>query len=182
VVVPSTSADAVGLLRSSIREENPVLFFEHKGLYNYKGQVPEDPEYVIPLGEACIVQEGSDVTIIANSMQLHNVFKAIDSLKKSDISVEIIDPRTLDPLDSDMILSSVKKTKHAVIVHESWTQGGYGAEIAALIADKAIDYLDGPVKRVGARHVPIPFSPVLENYVLPQVEDIVNAVNESLGE
>jgi pyruvate dehydrogenase E1 component beta subunit len=180
VVVPSTPADAMGLLRSSIREENPVLFFEHKGLYNYKGQVPEDPEYLIPLGEACIVQEGSDVTIVANSMQLHNVYKAIETLKKSDISTEIIDPRTLDPLDSDTILSSVKKTKHAVIVHESWMQGGYGAEIAALIADQAIDYLDGPVKRVGARHVPIPFSPVLENYVLPQVEDIVKAVNESL--
>jgi pyruvate dehydrogenase E1 component beta subunit len=181
VVVPSTPADAMGLLRSSIRDPNPVLFFEHKGLYSKKGKVPDDNEYSIPLGKARIVQEGNDVTVVANSMQLHNSIKASNILDNEGIDVEIIDPRTLDPLDEETILSSVMKTKHAVIVHESWTRGGYGAEIAALVADRGIDFLDGPVKRVGAKHVPIPFSPVLEKYVLPQVESIVTAVKESLG-
>lgn len=181
VVVPSTPADAMGLLRSSLRDGNPVIFFEHKGLYSYKGEVPDDPEYSIPLGQANVVRPGTDVTVIATSLQVHKALEAADRLMEKDISVEIVDPRTLDPLDEDTILSSVEKTGHAVIVHEAWTKGGYGGEIAAIIADKGIDYLDGPVKRVGAKHVPIPFSPNLENYVLPQVDDICAAVEQSLA-
>lgn len=181
VVVPSTPADAMGLLRSSLRDGNPVIFFEHKGLYSYKGEVPDDPEYSIPLGQANVVRPGTDVTVIATSLQVHKALEAADRLMEKDISVEIVDPRTLDPLDEDTILSSVEKTGHAVIVHEAWTKGGYGGEIAAIIADEGIDYLDGPVKRVGAKHVPIPFSPNLEDYVLPQVDDICAAVEQSLA-
>ena len=181
VVVPSTPADAMGLLRSSLRDGNPVIFFEHKGLYSYKGEVPDDPEYSIPLRQANVVRPGTDVTVIATSLQVHKALEAADKLMEKDISVEIVDPRTIDPLDEDTILSSVEKTGHAVIVHEAWTKGGYGGEIAAIIADKGIDYLDGPVKRVGAKHVPIPFSPNLENYVLPQVDDICAAVEQSLA-
>ncbi|MFB0546439.1 MAG: alpha-ketoacid dehydrogenase subunit beta [Anaerolineae bacterium] len=181
VVVPSTPADAMGLLRSSLRDGNPVIFFEHKGLYSYKGEVPDDPEYSIPLRQANVVRPGTDVTVIATSLQVHKALEAADKLMEKDISVEIVDPRTIDPLDEDTILSSVEKTGHAVIVHEAWTKGGYGGEIAAIIVDKGIDYLDGPVKRVGAKHVPIPFSPNLENYVLPQVDDICAAVEQSLA-
>ena len=180
VVVPSVPADAAGLLRASLRDGNPVMFIEHKGLYPYEGEVPDDPDYSVPLGQAQVVRPGTDVTVIATSLQVHKSIEAADKLAEQGISVEIIDPRTLDPLDEDAILSSVAKTKHAVIVHETWTVGGYGGEIAAVIADKGIYYLEGAVKRVGARHVPIPFSPTLENYVLPQVDDICTAVEQSL--
>jgi pyruvate dehydrogenase E1 component beta subunit len=181
VVVPSTPADAAGLLRSALRDGNPVMFFEHKGMYSMKGEVPDDPDYTIPLGVARVVREGTDCTVVANGKLLHFALEAADKLAKAGISVEVIDPRTLDPLDFDTILNSVKKTAHVVIVHETWTTGGYGGEIAARIADEGISYLDGPVKRVGAKHTPIPFSPVLENYILPQVEDIVAAVNATLA-
>jgi len=181
VVVPSTPADAMGLLRSALHDCNPVLFFEHKGMYSFKGEVPDDPGYTVPLGEARIVREGINVTVLATGMQVHNAIKAADKLAEQGISMELIDLRTLDPLDEETILASVAKTKHAVIVHETWTRGGYGGEIAALIADRALDYLDGPIKRVGAKHTPIPFSPVLENYVLPQIDDIVAAVQQSLA-
>ena len=181
VVIPSTPADAAGLLRASLRDGNPVIFFEHKGLYAFKGEVPVDPNFTIPLGKANIVREGSDVTVIATSMQVHKALDAAEELAREGIQMELIDPRSLVPLDEETILRSLAKTNHAVIVHETWTNGGYGAEIAARIADKGIDYLDGPVKRVGAKHVPIPFSPPLENFVLPQIETIVAAVKETLG-
>ena len=181
VVVPSTPADAMGLLRSSLRDGNPVIFFEHKGLYPYKGEVPDDPHYSVPLGQARVMRSGTDATVVATGLQVHNALEAADKLMEQGISIEIIDPRTLDPLDEETILSSVAKTNHAVIVHETWTRGGYGGEIAAIIADKGINYLDGPVKRVGAKHAPIPFSPTLENYVLPQVDDICVAVEQSLA-
>ena len=181
VVIPATPADAFGLLRASLQDNNPVIFFEHKGLYSLKGEVPDDPDFIVPLGKANIVRPGKDATIIATSMQVHKSLEAAEQLQEKGIDVEIIDPRTLDPLDEDTILNSVKKTHHAIVVHETWMTGGYGAEIAAIIADKAINYLDGPVKRVGAKHVPIPFSPVLENYVLPQVETIRQAVEQALS-
>jgi pyruvate/2-oxoglutarate/acetoin dehydrogenase E1 component len=180
VVVPSMPADAMGLLRSALRDGNPVIFFEHKGLYSHKGQVPDDPEYAVPLGLANVVRLGTDATVIATGMQVHNALKAADKLAERGIDIEVIDPRTLDPLDEETILSSVAKTNRAVIVHEAWTKGGYGAEIAAVIADKGINDLDGPVKRVGAKHTPIPFSPALENYVLPQVDDICAAVEQTM--
>jgi pyruvate dehydrogenase E1 component beta subunit len=118
--------------------------------------------------------------VIASALQVHKSIEAADKLASEGIDVEIIDPRTLEPLDEDTILASVEKTGHAVIVHETWVTGGYGAEIAAVIADKGINYLDGPVKRVGAKHVPIPFSPPLEDYVLPQVDDICAAVEQTM--
>jgi len=180
VVCPSTPADATGLLRASLRERNPVMFFEHKGLYSVKGEVPDDPEFIIPLGKGKIVREGTDCTVIANAKQVYFAQEAANELEAEGISVEIIDPLTLDPLDMRMILTSVQKTKHVVIVHETWKTGGWGGEIAAQLADQALDYLEGPVKRVGAKHTPIPFSPVLENYVLPQPQDIVTAVRQSL--
>lgn len=180
VVCPSTPADATGLLRASLRERNPVMFFEHKALYSTKGEVPDDPEFIIPLGQGKMVREGIDCTVIANAKQVYFAQEAANELEAEGISVEIIDPLTLDPLDMHMILASVQKTRHAVIVHEAWKTGGWGAEIAAQLADHALDYLKGPVKRVGAKHTPIPFSPVLENYVLPQPQDIVTAVRQSL--
>jgi pyruvate dehydrogenase E1 component beta subunit len=181
VVCPSTPADATGLLRASLRECNPVMFFEHKGLYPVTGEVPDDPDFIIPLGQAKIVREGTDCTVIANAKQTYHAEKAARELETEGISVEIIDPLTLDPLDMDSILVSVRKTSHAVIVHETWKTGGWGAEIAARLAEEAVGYLGGPIKRVGAKHTPIPFSPVLENYVLPQPHDIVAAVRQSMG-
>jgi pyruvate dehydrogenase E1 component beta subunit len=181
VVVPSTPADAAGLLRAAIRDENPVLFFEHKGLYGTKGEVPDDPEWVVPLGVAKTVRSGDDVTVVATGVEVHKALEAATALEADGISVEVIDPRTLDPLDEETILASVRRTGHAVIVHETWERGGYGGEIAAIIADRAWSDLKGPIKRVGAKHTPIPFSPVLENFVLPQVDDIRAAVLASLG-
>ncbi len=181
VVVPSNPADAYGLLRSAIQDGNPVLFFEHKGMYSDKGEMPDDPNYTVPLGKAKVVREGNDCTVIAVAKQVKHALDAADELEARGIDIEIIDPRTLDPLDEEAILNSVEKTNHLVIVHETWTVGGYGGEIAARIADKGIDFLDGPIKRVGAKHTPIPFSPTLENYILPQVEDIVQAVVEAMA-
>jgi len=180
VVVPSMPDDAAGLLRASLRDGNPVIFFEHSELYPLVGEVPDDADFVVPLGKARVIREGTDCTLIATALQVHRSIEAAGRLASSGIDVEIIDPRTLDPLDMDTILGSVQKTGHAVIVHETWVTGGYGAEIAAVLADEGIDYLDGPVKRVGAKHAPIPFSPPLEDYVLPQVDDIVQAVEASM--
>ena len=181
VVMPSTPADAAGLLRSSLRDGNPVIFFEHKAMYALKGEVPTDPEFTIPLGLANTVRTGTDVTVVAIGRQVHAAVKAAEELDQIGISVEVVDLRTLAPLDTATIVASVAKTRHAVVVTESWTFCGVGAEVAAVLADEASDYLDGPVKRVGARHVPIPFSPVLENYVLPSVATIVAAICEAVG-
>jgi pyruvate dehydrogenase E1 component beta subunit len=180
VVMPSTPADAAGLLRSSLRDGNPVIFFEHKAMYGLKGEVPNDPEFTIPLGLANVVRSGSDVTVVATGRQVHAAVQAADQLDADGISVEVVDLRTLAPLDTATILASVAKTRHAVVVTESWTFCGVGAEIAAVLADEGAQYLEGPVKRVGARHVPIPFSPVLETFVLPSVATIVNAIGQAL--
>lgn len=181
VVCPSTPADAAGLLRASLRERNPVMFFEHKGLYPVKGEVPDDPDFVIPLGQGRLVREGTDCTVIANAKQVYFALEAAQALETAGISIEIVDPLTLDPLDMELILASVQKTRHVVIVHETWKTGGWGGEVAARLADEALGYLDGPIKRVGAKHTPIPFSPVLESFVLPQPGDILTAVHECLG-
>ncbi len=180
VVIPSNPADAYGLLRSALKDGNPIIFFEHKGLYSTKGEVPEDPDFIVPLGVAKVVREGTDCTVVATAMQVSKALDAAEKLAEEGIEIEIVDPRTINPLDEETILDSVRKTNHAVIVHEEWTNGGYGGEIAARIADKALLYLDGPIKRVGAKHTPIPFSPSLENYVLPQVKDIVEAVKATM--
>ncbi|HHV58628.1 MAG TPA: alpha-ketoacid dehydrogenase subunit beta [Firmicutes bacterium] len=177
VVMPSTPADAKGLLAAAIRDDNPVMFFEHKLLYPVKDAVPEG-EYVVPLGRAEVKREGGDVTVVATSLMVMRALEAAEKLAAEGVSVEVVDPRTLVPLDEETILASVQKTGHVVIAHEAVTRSGFGAEIAAIIAEKALDYLDAPVKRVGAKPAPIPFAGVLEKYVLPGTDDIVAAVKE----
>lgn len=180
VAVPSTPYDAKGLMTSSIRDGNPVLFCEHKMLYRNKGPVPEE-EYVIPLGEAEIKRNGKDATVIATLWMVHKALKAAEELAKEGFEVEVIDPRTLLPLDKKTIVESVKKTHRVVIVSEDCKTAGVTAELAAVIAEEAFDYLDAPIKRVAEPDTPIPFSPPLENYVIPSEISIVNAVKEIMG-
>lgn len=179
VVMPSTPYDAKGLLKASIRDDNPVIFLEHKMLYGFKGPVPEE-EYIVPLGVADIKREGKDLTIIATSLMVHKALEAASILEKEGISVEVVDPRTLYPLDEEKIIASVKKTHRAIVVHEAVERNGFGGEIVSIIMEKAFEYLDAPVKRVCGKNVPIPFSPPLERFVIPQVEDILKAVRSIL--
>ncbi len=180
VVAPSTPYDAKGLLISSIRDDNPVLFIEHKMLYGIEGEVPEEP-YTIPLGVADIKREGKDVTVVATMAMVHKALEAAEDLAKEGIEVEVVDPRTLSPLDKETIINSVKKTHRLVIVHEAVKQAGPGAEIAAIVAEEAFEYLDAPIKRVAAPFTPVPFSPVLENAYIPSKESIISAVKEVVG-
>ncbi|MDK2881861.1 MAG: acetoin:2,6-dichlorophenolindophenol oxidoreductase subunit beta [Bacillota bacterium] len=177
VVIPSNPADAKGLLKAAIRDDNPVLYFENKDLFRMKGPVP-DGEFLVPIGKAKVVREGRDVTIVSYSITLHKALKAAEKLAEEGIEAEVIDLRTIVPLDKETIFASVKKTKHLVIAHEATKNGGVGSEVAAVVAEEIIDYLDGPIKRVGAKFVPVPFSPALEPLMLPQVEDIIAAVKE----
>ncbi|MBA7498145.1 2-oxoisovalerate dehydrogenase subunit beta [subsurface metagenome] len=181
VVVPSTPYDAKGLLISSIRDDNPVIFFEHKLLYASKGLIPER-DYQIPLGKADIKKEGKDVTIITWGRMVHMSMSVAQKLAERGIDVEVIDLRTLFPLDKECFLESVKKTGRVVVVHEAWMRGGFGGEIVSIIAKEAFDHLDAPIERVAALNVPIPFSPVLEKFVLPSEENIENVVLKLLGE
>ncbi|HOM31870.1 MAG TPA: alpha-ketoacid dehydrogenase subunit beta [Acetomicrobium flavidum] len=180
VVAPSTAYDAKGLLVSSIRDDNPVIFVEHKFIYDLEGEVPEDI-YSIPLGKADVKRQGSDVTVIATMAMVHKALEAAEELSKEGISVEVIDPRTLQPLDGETIIESVKKTHKVVIVHEAVKFAGPGAEIAAMIAEEAFDYLDAPIKRVAAPFTPVPFSPVLEQAYIPSKEKIIAAVKEAVA-
>jgi pyruvate dehydrogenase E1 component beta subunit len=175
VVMPSTPRDAKGLLKSAIRDDNPVLFIEHKLLYTQKGPVPAEP-YTIPLGQAEIKREGEDVTIVATSMAVWRALEAAEELAAMGISAEVVDPRTLFPLDLDTVLESVSKTGRLVVAHEAVERGGFGAEVAAQVGSLAFDYLDAPIQRVGAPPVPIPFAPVLEKRVMIHAADIVAAV------
>ena len=177
VAVPSTPYDAKGLLKTAIRGDNPVFFCEHKLLYPIKGMIPEE-EYTVPFGKADVKREGDDVTIFATMFMVHKALTAAEQLGKAGISAEVIDPKTLLPLDKTTILSSVKKTGRIVIVSEDCKTGGVSAEIAAVVAEEAIDYLDAPIKRVAEPDTPIPFSPPLENFVIPDEERIVKAVEE----
>ena len=178
VVAPSTPFDAKGLLVSAIREDNPVIFLEHKMLYlGQTGPVPEEP-YVIPLGRADIKRPGSDVTIIATQAMVARALSAAIQLEREGISAEVIDPRTLRPLDEETILTSVRKTHRLVVVHEACTTGGFGAEISAIVTEKAFDWLDAPVARVGAFDVPMPFNDKLETFVIPSQERIIKVVRE----
>ncbi|UFT98608.1 alpha-ketoacid dehydrogenase subunit beta [Radiobacillus kanasensis] len=180
VVQPSTAYDAKGLLKAAMDDENPVIFYEHKLLYQTKSQVPEK-EYSIPLGKADIKREGADVTIVATSIMVHKALEAAKELAEEGIEVEVIDPRTLVPLDEETIVQSVMKTGRAVVVHEAVKRGGYGGEIASLIAEsEAFDYLDAPIKRIGGLPVPIPYNPELEKAAVPSKEDIKHAVKETL--
>jgi pyruvate dehydrogenase E1 component beta subunit len=178
VAMPSDPADAKGMLKAAIRDNDPVMFMEHKLLYKrLSGPVPEE-EYLIPLGRGEVKRPGKDVTIIATGAMVRRSLEAAEQLEQSKVSVEVIDPRTIQPLDEEVILQSVKKTGRAVVVHEAPVFGGFGGEIAALLADKAIDYLDGPVKRVGAVFTPIPNWIKMEEFYLPNVEKIIEAVHE----
>lgn len=175
VVMPSTPYDAKGLLKSAIRDDNPVIFIEQKLLYNQEGPVPEEP-YTIPLGQADVKRAGEHVTIVATSMALWRALEAAEELADMGISAEVVDPRTLFPLDVDTIVESVKKTGRLVIAHEAVERGGFGAEVAAQVGALAFDYLDAPIQRVAAPPVPVPFAPVLENRVMIHAADIVSAV------
>lgn len=180
VVIPSTPYDAKGLLKTAIRDENPVVIFEDKMIYNLKGPVPEE-EYLIQFGEADIKREGKDATVVATSSMVHVAMKAAEELSKQGVEVEIIDPRTLVPLDTEALCDSAAKTGHVVIVDEGHRQYGVTAELAGVIAEGAFDYLDAPIKRVGAMDVPIPFTPALEFPTIPDEEDVMNAVLETLA-
>jgi len=180
VVMPSVPYDAKGLLKSSIREDNPVLFIEHKMLYNTKGEVPEG-EYTLPIGVADVKREGEDVTVVAYSRMMLFALEAAEELEQEGISIEVIDPRTLLPLDIDTIVNSVKKTNRAIIVEEDCRTGGTGAEIGMQIVENAFDYLDAPVVRVAGADVPMPKSPVLEELAIPSKERIIEAVKELVG-
>lgn len=177
VAVPSTPYDAKGLLKSAIRGNNPVVFCEHKLLYPVEGEVPEE-EYTIPFGVADVKREGADATIVATLYMVHKALKAAETLENEGISVEIVDPRTLTPLDRQAIIKSVKKTGRLIVVSEDCKTAGVSAEIAAIVAEEAIDYLDSPIKRVAEPDTPIPFSPPLEQYVIPDEKAIVKAVKE----
>jgi acetoin:2,6-dichlorophenolindophenol oxidoreductase subunit beta len=180
VVTPSTPYDVKGLLKSAIRDNNTVIFFEHKKLYGMKGDVPEE-EYTIPLGDAIIRREGGDVTLVTYAYMVQFCLAAAEKLAQEGINVEIVDLRTVDPMDEEKILESVKKTGRLVIVQEIWKKCSVSSEIAALVAENALEYLDSPIVRVTAKDVPIPFSPSLEEYVLPKEQDIIDAVKKVLN-
>jgi len=177
VAVPSTPYDAKGLLKTAIRGSNPVFFCEHKLLYPIEGEVPEE-EYTIPFGKAEVKRQGADVTVVATMYMVHKALNAAKQLEKEGLSVEVVDPRTLTPLDTRAITASVKKTGRIVIVSEDCKTAGVSAEIAAVVAEEALDYLDAPVKRVAEPDTPIPFSPPLEQYVIPDEKAIIKAVKE----
>lgn len=178
VVMPSTPYDAKGLLKAAIRDDDPVIFIEHKLLYMTKGEVP-DEEYVIPLGKADVKREGKDVSLITWSHMTLKCLEAARLLEKEGVSVEVVDVRTLSPLDERTILKSVRKTGRALVVHEACKRGGVGGDIAAMIMEEAYDDLDGPVVRVAGKNTPIPYNLNLEKAVVPSVEDIVAAVLEN---
>ncbi|HEV2799222.1 MAG TPA: pyruvate dehydrogenase complex E1 component subunit beta [Pyrinomonadaceae bacterium] len=178
VVMPSTAADAKGLLKSAIRDDDPVIFMEQERMYGMKGEVPDDPDFTIPLGVADIKREGKDATIVARSLTVPLALKAAEELEKQGVSVEVVDPRTIRPLDIDTIIRSVQKTNRVVIVEESHAFCGVGAEISAQIMERAFDYLDAPVKRISSADAPMPYAKNLEQLALPDVAKIVAAVRE----
>jgi pyruvate/2-oxoglutarate/acetoin dehydrogenase E1 component len=180
VVLPATPYDAKGLLKSAIRDNNPVIFFEHKKLYEEEGEVPVE-DYTVPLGQADVKRAGSDVTIVTYSYMVSKSLAAAEELARDGIDVEVVDLRTVDPIDEDTILASVKKTHRLVVVQETWRKCSVSSEVAAIVAEKALDYLDEPIVRVTAHDVPVPFTPVLEEYVLPNEEKIVAAVKRVAG-
>ena len=180
VVCPSTPADAAGLLRTAIRDDNPVCFFEHKVLYATKGEVSDDPDFCIPFGKADIKREGTDVTIVANLLYVKRALEAADELAKEGISAEVIDPRTLVPFDYDTVAESVKKTGRLVVVHEAHQNNGWGAQVVSQVSQMVFPYLDAAPVHIGAKACPLPFNLGLEQAVLPSVKDIVDACKASL--
>jgi pyruvate dehydrogenase E1 component beta subunit len=180
VVFPSTPADARGLLWSSIYDDNTVMFFEHRTLYGIKEEVAEELE-PIPLGVARVHREGEDVTVVATGRLVHEALTAAEQAAEQGISVEVVDPRTLQPLDEDAIVGSVRKTTRCVVAHEAVTRMGFGAEVAAVVQYGAFDYLDAPIERVGAKFAPLPFAPVMEEFVVPHANDVLAAIQRTVG-
>ena len=180
VVFPSTPEDVRGLLWTSIYDDNPVIFFEHRLLYPVKGEVPEEIE-PIPLGKARVVREGSDVTVVAIGRMVPESLKAAEDAEKDGISVEVVDPRTLLPLDEATIIASVKKTTRCVTAHEAVTRGGFGAELTAVVQKGAFDYLDAPIERVGAKFAPLAFAPAMEQWLVPHAADVLEAVKRTVA-
>jgi pyruvate dehydrogenase E1 component beta subunit len=180
VAMPATPADAKGLMKTAIRLDDPVILFEHKSLYLDAGEVPED-EHLVPFGQARIARSGADVTIVAWSKMVSFALQAAETLAAEGIDVEVVDPRTLVPLDEQAILDSVARTGRLVVVHEAHRRGGFGGEIAAIVAERAFAHLRAPVTRVAARDVPLPMAPNLERLILPQVEWIADAVRATVG-
>ena len=180
VVFASTPTDVRGLLYTAIYEDNPVIFFEHRTLYGLKEEMADELE-PIPLGKARIIREGEDVTVVATGRLVHEALDAAKQLEEQGVSVEVLDPRTLQPLDEEMIVESVKKTNRCVVAHEAVTRMGFGAEVAAVVQHQAFDWLDAPIERVGARFTPIPFAPVMEEFVVPHAKDVVEAIQRTVA-
>src|ERR687884_1574568 len=180
VVFASSPNDARGLLWSSIYDDNPVIFFEHRLLYPIKEEAPAELE-PIPLGKARVVREGSDVTVIATGPLVHRSLKAAEQAAADGISVEIVDPRTLQPLDEEALVASVKKTNRVVVAHEAVTRMGFGAEVVAVLQEQAFDWLDAPIERVGAKFTPLPFAPVMEEWCVPHAADVLAAIRQTVG-
>jgi acetoin:2,6-dichlorophenolindophenol oxidoreductase subunit beta len=180
VVFASSPADARGLLWSAIYDDNPVIFFEHRLLYPVREEVPEKLE-PIPLGKARVVREGNDVTVIATGPLVHRAVTAAEEAEAEGISVEIVDPRTLQPLDADTLVESVKKTNRAVVAHEAVARMGFGAEVAAVLQEQAFDWLDAPIERVGAKFAPLAFAPAMEQYVVPGPAEVLEAVRRTVA-
>jgi acetoin:2,6-dichlorophenolindophenol oxidoreductase subunit beta len=177
IVVPSTPYDAKGLLKTSIRDDNPVLFLSHKLLTPLKDKIP-DEEYLIPLGKADVKRQGKDVTVVATAWMVHVALSAAAKLESEGISVEVVDPRTLVPLDKQTILDSVKKTSRLVVVSEEPKTGSSAGQIAAMVAEEGFDYLDAPIRVIGCPDTPVPFSPVLEKYYVPDEAKIIRTIKE----
>lgn len=180
VVMPATPADAKGLLKCAIRDDSPVVFIEHRGLYRTKGEVARG-DWIVPLGKGVVVRSGTDVTVVATSRMLSAAVAAGSDLAESGISLEVIDPRSISPLDLDLIVASVKKTNRLIVAHEAVEQGGIGAEIAARVQERAFYYLDSPIVRVAAPFAPIAASPSLENHFLPGKDQIIGAVRRMVA-
>jgi pyruvate dehydrogenase E1 component beta subunit len=177
IVCPSNPADGKGLLKRSFRDDNTVIFIEHTANYSLRGEVPDDPDYLVEFGKARIVREGKDVTLIGYSGSVHQATRAATMLaEQEDMDAEVIDLRTLRPLDMDTVIASVKKTNRAVVVEDDWKFGGFGGELSAQIMEQAFDWLDAPVARVSGKDVPMPYNRNLEFAALPSEEDVVDAV------
>jgi pyruvate dehydrogenase E1 component beta subunit len=179
VIFPSTPADVRGLLWSAIYDDNPVVFFEHRTLYGIKEEVPDELE-PIPIGKARVHREGEDVTVIATGRLVHEAVAAAQQAEADGISVEVVDPRTLQPLDEEALIASVKKTTRCVVAHEAVTRMGFGAEVAAVVQYGAFDWLDAPIERVGARFTPLPFAPVMEEWCVPHADDVLAAIKRTV--
>src|SRR5881396_1877277 len=180
VVFASTPADVRGLLYASIYDDNPVVFFEHRTLYGIKEEVPDELE-PIELGKARVHREGEDVTVVATGRLVHEALKAAEEAEGEGVSVEVVDPRTLQPLDEETLVASVRKTNRAVVAHEAVTRMGFGAEVASVLQYQAFDWLDAPIERVGAKFTPLPFAPVMEQFVVPHAEDVLQAILRTVG-